>query len=171
MSSILWPWVLLPGILPVQVLGQLAIRCSVGALCCYSRCCSHGRAKYGERSQGYRTTKQTKPRYAQGRRNIRARGVVGYHARLAISLREGSGSIPDVSIFFNTVGRQPRAAQLSSPLLSLSSFPPTFDTFYDVSLITLANPLRPPFICQIYHVHEDQCRRIYTCRPRHARSG
>ena len=31
---------------------------------------------------------------------VRARGVVGYHARLAIDMREGSGSIPDVSIFF-----------------------------------------------------------------------
>jgi hypothetical protein len=38
----------------------------------------------------------------------RARGVVGYHARLALLLRilrEGSGSIPDVSIFCSSKGR------------------------------------------------------------------
>ena len=29
---------------------------------------------------------------------LRACGVVGYHARLALSLREGSGSIPDMSM-------------------------------------------------------------------------
>ena len=33
----------------------------------------------------------------------RACGVVGYHARLALHLREGSGSIPDMSIFYHLV--------------------------------------------------------------------
>lgn len=35
--------------------------------------------------------------YIMQSREDRARGVVGYHARLALKLREGSGSIPDVS--------------------------------------------------------------------------
>ena len=47
-------------------------------------------------------------------RTARARGVVGYHARLApnVDLREGSGSIPDVSIFSNLALAHPHYSTL-----------------------------------------------------------
>ena len=63
----------------------------------------------------------------------RACGVVGYHARLACGLREGSGSIPDMSIRFATIF-------VALPLCPLSGR--RRGTLY-MFLIVTAEPLSP----------------------------